>query len=205
MENQRLTSVSCPAKVPLFLSCSARGPARFVAGASQAYVLMQEAGVPLNLRFEKGPYGPYAKNLRHVLSLIEGHLVSGYGDADDKPWRPIELLPGVSQNSSSVIAAHPETQQRFERVARLIHGFETPFGLELLSTVHWVATREGACSIDEVVTETYEWIDRKKIFQSDQLRLAWRVLKEQGWLPTTLILARRSEATSPSRGPQDIP
>ena len=28
---------------------------------------MQEAGEPLRLRLSKGPYGPYAENLRHVL------------------------------------------------------------------------------------------------------------------------------------------
>ncbi|MDO8473207.1 MAG: macro domain-containing protein, partial [Dehalococcoidia bacterium] len=40
---------------------------------------MQEAGEPLRLRYQKAPYGPYADNLRHVLSLIDGHFISGYG------------------------------------------------------------------------------------------------------------------------------
>jgi O-acetyl-ADP-ribose deacetylase (regulator of RNase III) len=39
--------------------------------------LSQEAGEPLRLRYVKGPYGPYAENLRHVLREIEGHFVSG--------------------------------------------------------------------------------------------------------------------------------
>ena len=38
----------------------------------------------------------------------------------------------------------------FERVAELVQGFETPFGLELLSTVHWVCTRNWAGSADDV-------------------------------------------------------
>src|ERR1039458_2622297 len=33
---------------------------------------MQQAGENLRLNYEKGTYGPYAKNLRHVLSVIEG-------------------------------------------------------------------------------------------------------------------------------------
>jgi hypothetical protein len=48
---------------------------------------MQEAGEPLRLRIAKGPYGPYAENLRHVLSEIEGYYVSGYG-AGDRPRSP---------------------------------------------------------------------------------------------------------------------
>lgn len=143
---------------------------------------MQEAGEQLNLKFEKGTYGPYAKNLRHVLSLIEGHLISGYGDADDKPSRPIELLAGASEAASSFISVLPETQNRFDRVGRLIHGFETPYGMELLATVHWVSTHEGARSPEQAVTKTYAWSDRKRIFESEQLRLAWRVLNDQGWL-----------------------
>jgi O-acetyl-ADP-ribose deacetylase (regulator of RNase III) len=143
---------------------------------------MQEAGEPLNLKFEKGTYGPYAKNLRHVLSLIEGHLISGYGDADDKPSRPIELLPGAAESAAAFIASHPETQDRFERVSKLIHGFETPYGMELLATAHWVASREGARSFEEAVSKIYSWNPRKRIFEGEQLRLAWRVLNDQRWL-----------------------
>jgi O-acetyl-ADP-ribose deacetylase (regulator of RNase III) len=60
---------------------------------------MQEAGENLRLKYEKAPYGPYAKNLRHVLSLVEGYFISGYGDAEDDPERPIELLPGVTESA----------------------------------------------------------------------------------------------------------
>ena len=37
---------------------------------------LQEAGEPLQLRYVKGPYGPYAEKLRHQLKSVEGHLVS---------------------------------------------------------------------------------------------------------------------------------
>jgi len=146
--------------------------------------LTQEAGEHLRLKFEKGTYGPYATNLRHVLSLIEGHFITGYGDAADKPHRPIELLPGARERAAAFLASHPDTQARFERVARLIHGFETPYGMELLSTVHWVSTREGARSSDEAVQHTYAWNKRKQIFVAKQIRLAWEVLAEQHWLPS---------------------
>ncbi len=143
---------------------------------------MQEAGENLRLRYEKATYGPYAKNLRPVLNVIEGHFISGYGDAEDDPERPIELLPGVSAAASSFIESHPETQVRFDRVAKLIHGFETPFGMELLATVHWVCTREGASSGDEAIKQTYAWNDRKRVFDPKQIMLAREVLASQGWL-----------------------
>jgi O-acetyl-ADP-ribose deacetylase (regulator of RNase III) len=143
---------------------------------------MQEAGENLRLRYEKGTYGPYAKNLRPVLNVIEGHFISGYGDAEDDPERPIELLPGVAEPALAFIESHPETRGRFDRVAQLIHGFETPFGMELLATVHWVCTREGAKSGDEAIEGTYAWNDRKKVFDPKQITLAREILASQGWL-----------------------
>lgn len=148
---------------------------------------MQEAGENLKLKYEKGTYGPYARNLRHVLSLIEGHFITGYGDAEDQPDRPIELVPKVSELAETFIASHPETQARFDRVGRLIHGFETPYGMELLATVHWVATHEGARSADEAIEATYRWSQRKRIFDDKQIRLAWQVLVDQGWLPLASV------------------
>jgi O-acetyl-ADP-ribose deacetylase (regulator of RNase III) len=143
---------------------------------------MQEAGEPLNLKYEKGTYGPYAKNLRHVLSLLEGHFIRGFGDATDEPKRPIELLPEASRLAEQCVASQLEARERLDRVARLMHGFETPYGMELLSTVHWVSTREGACSVDDAIAKAYSWNQRKQIFDEKQIGLAWRVLKDQGWL-----------------------
>ena len=143
---------------------------------------MQEAGEELRLKYEKAPYGPYATNLRHVLSLVEGHFITGYGDAEDDPDKPIELLPGVMAAGSAFLGSHPESQTRFDRVAKLIHGFETPFGMELLATVHWVCTREGAKSEVDAIKHTYAWSERKKGFDPKQISLARQVLATQGWL-----------------------
>jgi hypothetical protein len=67
-------------------------------------------------------------------------------------------------------------------VEELVDGFESPFGLELLATVHWVATRQGARSVDELAAVTYSWNERKRRFTREQIQLASRVLDEKGWL-----------------------
>jgi O-acetyl-ADP-ribose deacetylase (regulator of RNase III) len=143
---------------------------------------MQEAGEPLRLRYVKAPYGPYAENLRHVLSEIEGHLVSGYADGSDRPDKQIELVPGVIKDATTFLEQHPKTRQRFDRVTDLVEGFETPFGLELLSSVHWAATREGATSQDATVAAMYAWNARKKQFAPEQIQLGLAILEEKGWL-----------------------
>ncbi len=141
---------------------------------------MQEAGEPLRLKFQKAPYGPYAENLRHVLNHIEGHFIGGYGDGGDQPDKPLELKPHASAQAEIFLSNHQTTQQRFERVANLIKGFETTFGMELLSTVHWVATHEQATTPESAVTQVHAWNPRKKMFTPNHIYLAWERLHKTG-------------------------
>jgi uncharacterized protein YwgA len=143
---------------------------------------MQEAGEPLRLNYQKAPYGPYAENLRHVLNHIEGYFISGYGDAGDQPDKPLELKLHASEQAEAFLAAHTETQNRFNRVADLIKGFETTFGMELLSTVHWVANHEQAATPEAAITKIHAWNPRKRMFEPRHIRLAWERLREAGWL-----------------------
>lgn len=144
---------------------------------------MQEAGEPLRLKYVKAPYGPYAENLRHVLRAIEGHLVAGYADGGDAPDKPLTLVPGAVDDANAFLEANAQTRERFDRVGRLVEGFETPFGLELLATVHWVARHESDGETPaEVVERTYAWNDRKRQFTPRQIGIALNVLTKQGWL-----------------------
>ena len=143
---------------------------------------MQDVGEPLNLRFTKGPYGPYADNLRHVLHAVEGHLVSGYTDGGDAPDKQVDLVPGALEDACVFLENNAETHARLERVFDLIEGFESPFGLELLSTVHWVAREQDSQTIDDVVTHTYAWNERKRQFSRRQIKIAFDVLSEKGWI-----------------------
>lgn len=143
---------------------------------------MQEAGEELNLRYRKALYGPYGENLRHVLTRIEGHFIRGYGDAEDKPDKQIQAVPEAVRLADEFLRGHPETLERFDHVVRLIEGFETPFGMELLATVHWVATREGAGTPDEAVGATYAWNERKRMFTEQHIHVTWGALESKGWL-----------------------
>lgn len=148
-----------------------------------AYFL-QEAGEPLRLRYEAGIYGPYAHNLNKVIEIMEGHFTRGYGDSQ-KPDVEIELLAGAIKEADDNLAGHDMSANRLDRVARLIEGFETPYGLELLSSVHWVAIHEKkpASSPIMAIQAVHEWNDRKRrMFSTEHIRIAWDRLSEQGWL-----------------------
>jgi O-acetyl-ADP-ribose deacetylase (regulator of RNase III) len=143
---------------------------------------MQVAGEPLRLQYRKAPYGPYAENLRHVLRRVEGYFVSGYADGGDAPNKQLELVPGAMQEAGSFLERHHETGARFDKVADLVAGFETPFGLELLATVHWVIKNEPVETMQGVVARTYAWNERKKGFSPRQIALAVDVLGKKGWI-----------------------
>lgn len=143
---------------------------------------MQAAGEPLRLKYTKAPYGPYAENLRHVLNAVEGHFVVGYDDGGDIPNKQLSLVPGAVQDAEEFLTQRDETRDRFDRVAALVSGFESPLGLELLSTVHWVLTHEPVTSLDNLVARTYAWNERKQQFTTRQLGIAGDVLRRNGWV-----------------------
>jgi O-acetyl-ADP-ribose deacetylase (regulator of RNase III) len=146
--------------------------------------LLQESGEPLRLRYVAHLYGPYAHNLNKVLEVLEGHFIRGYGD-EAKPDVEIEVLPGAVEEADRFLADHDDSAERLERVASVIEGFETPYGMELLASVHWVAVH-GTSKVrdaDEVVEAIQRWNERKRsMFEPKHLRLAWGRLRDLGWL-----------------------
>lgn len=144
--------------------------------------LLQVAGEPLHLHYVKAPSGPYAENLHHVPYDIERNLISGPADEGDTPDKELALVPGAVRTAEAFLEAHPDTHERFDRVARLAAGFETPFGLELLTTVHWVITQEQARDRESILRATYEWGARKRQFTPAQIELAAKRLRAEGWI-----------------------
>ncbi len=148
-----------------------------------AYFL-QEAGEKLRLRYGKGHYGPYAANLNKVLEIMEGHFVRGYGDSQT-PDVEIDLLPDCVREADEFLEEHDESKARLRRVANLIEGFETPYGMELLSSVHWVAKHDDPHVSDEdsAIEAVHGWNERKRsMFKPEHIRIAYKQLQERGWL-----------------------
>lgn len=73
-------------------------------------------------------------------------------------------------------------RERFEKVAELVEGFESPFGLELLDSVHWVVEQENAQSTADIVHKIHSWNERKRRFTPRQIALATKTLNDKSWL-----------------------
>jgi O-acetyl-ADP-ribose deacetylase (regulator of RNase III) len=141
------------------------------------------AGEPMTLRFEKGKFGPYAPELNHVLLKMEGAYITGLGDLDAPS--EIQVQAEAVELARAYLKASGEgTAGRVERISALIEGFETPFGMELLATVHWAARHIGPGATTNTVQAYVEgWNDRKRRLMSPTLvDRAYMRLKAQDWL-----------------------
>ena len=100
---------------------------------------------PLKLEFKAHIYGPYTPKLNFVLDSLDGsylHCDKRISDADklDVIW--------FDDGHKDVLQAYLKSEAKaylsaLEETAQLIDGFESPFGMELLSTVDWLLSREG--------------------------------------------------------------
>ncbi|MDP6039776.1 MAG: Appr-1-p processing protein, partial [Candidatus Latescibacteria bacterium] len=127
-------------------------------------------------------YGPYAKNLNFVLQRLEGHYIRGYGDRSRKT--EVHLLPEALNAAETFLEQDQDATQRLNRVSNLIEGFETPYGLELLGTVHWLSKENEnvANNVDIAVKGVRDWNKRKKEqFKPLHIEVAWKRLQEQNW------------------------
>lgn len=151
-----------------------------------AYLLHAVLPLP-KLAFVKHRFGPYAENLNFVLQRMEGHYTRGYGDRAGSKTE-LSLLPGALDGATAVLEADPKATAALNRVSALIEGFETPHGMELLATTHWVAHDPGAraTSAEAALSQVHAWNTRKQqVFTAHHVSVAWNRLRDQGWLPAS--------------------
>lgn len=148
-----------------------------------AYFL-QAAGEPMRLQFTAHHLGPYAENLNHALQRMEGHFIRGYGDRSGNA--EIRLVPGALEGAKAFLEDNPEAEKHLERVKALIEGFETPYGMELLSTIHWVIANEPETTddLEKIGERVASWNHRKKqLMKPLHIHKAFMRIEQQGWIP----------------------
>ena len=157
--------------------------------ANKLLYFLQESGISLKLNFEKNTYGPYADNLRHLLISFEGHYITGLAQGSTKPQTPITLkpnaLPEAEQYINSDKAKFDDNNKSISKVLELISGFESPYGMELLSTVHWTIKHENYEPTNEegIIRHIQRWNSRKKqIMKPEHIKIALKRLEATGWV-----------------------
>lgn len=98
---------------------------------------------PLDLRFEANSYGPYADRLRHLLNGLDGSYLKSDKRINDSD--PLDTI-WFNDAKREKVALYLKTEAKaylpaLEKTAKLIDGFESPFGMELLATVDWLLSQ----------------------------------------------------------------
>jgi O-acetyl-ADP-ribose deacetylase (regulator of RNase III) len=145
---------------------------------------LQVAGQDLRLNFEPKQRGPFATNLRHVLIRMESHYTSGYGDGKDAPEVQIDLLPHAVEEAESVLDGNAMIAERMDRVTSLLEGYEDSYGLELLSSIHWIMANDERARKDKnaAIEGVLSWnAAKRKSLKPEHLDKAWERLTALGW------------------------
>jgi O-acetyl-ADP-ribose deacetylase (regulator of RNase III) len=147
---------------------------------------MQLVGVPFRkVEFVADRYGPYSDALRHALENMNGHYIRGLGDGVVEA----EIEPTETAQQEAILFLEQELEgksviEAVKRVSSLIDGFQSAYGMELLATVHWVATNMPyAKSSGEALAAVRAWSPRKaELMQPSHVNAAWSRLKSQHWI-----------------------
>jgi len=145
---------------------------------------------PLDLRFVADKYGPYSDRLRHLLDGLDGsylHCDKRLSDAGptDTIWFDEERRPFVDAYLKQ-LEAEP-LKAVLDRTAERIDGFESPLGMELLSTVDWLTTQGNYdFTVEKIREGLSKWpagqlaAERKqRLFDDRMIELALHKLQQE--------------------------
>ena len=139
-------------------------------------------GYNFNVTFSKDVKGPYSQKLADTLrTLEENDIITGYS-ADHA-----SIAPSYFASANDFLDEQRYEIQKveadIEKISRLIQGYESPYGMELLATVHWIVSNGEGRSKKDVQTCLHNWSNRKKeMFDTSVIAQAYDRLSEDGFI-----------------------
>ena len=143
---------------------------------------LQVLGVDFGMKFKKNIYGPYSSTL--AKALIGIGTGNGFVSVDETDETVRASAVAYSKASDYIdTKGISEAEEILEKLSRLISGFESAFGLELLSSVHYTAKIEKTTDLKEITAFIHKWSERKRnLFDEDSISNALVRLKEDNIL-----------------------
>lgn len=120
-----------------------------------------------NLNYTANFYGPYSGKVKHVLNYLNGSYIMGYAGKDKKPFEHLNLLVDSEKAVEDYINQNEELRKIVLSTSDFLSGFYSSFGLELLSTVDYIAQSNKTSDKEAIKKELSDWNDRKKTLFSD--------------------------------------
>ncbi|MAP95465.1 MAG: Appr-1-p processing protein [Ponticaulis sp.] len=142
---------------------------------------LQALRVDFNLKFSRNMHGPYSETLRSAfVSLEKLGMISGFTGNNRQT-----SVTNIGCAAADDFLSHDSTQSDdlINKLSMLIQGYESPYGLELLSSVHWLAHHEKHQPVEQIIEQIMSWTDEKRNSFTDQaIRTAYDRLQEDGLL-----------------------
>jgi O-acetyl-ADP-ribose deacetylase (regulator of RNase III) len=122
---------------------------------------LQLLGVNFGLDFKKEKFGPYSEKLHNALKVMEaGRYIAGYSSESQE----VRVTQGAFAASEEFLNKVDSASNHdvLNRLSHLIEGFESPYGMELLSSVHYIYEQEKPASTEGFLSEFAKWSDHKR-------------------------------------------
>lgn len=144
-----------------------------------------DAGLPTGLRYQRGSYGPYAKELKALVARLENNGLL----REQRKGRMFEVRPGptLPEATQRFAVALERWQGILDRVCDLVLRMTTRQA-ELAATVVFMARElddtDGPASEQDVWSAVSDWkMRRDPPFANEEIGEAVRALNQLGWTP----------------------
>lgn len=149
--------------------------------AQKIAYFLQVLGIDFGLQFSKQQYGPYSATLHEAFKAMEAkHYISGYTSED----REVVVTSGTYAAADEYLKSKDVgVSDAIKRLSLLIEGYESPYGMELLASVHFLSVAEGITTQPDMSRALESWNDHKRAsFPEPAVTAALERLKEDGFI-----------------------
>lgn len=128
--------------------------------AQKLVYFMQVLGSDFGLTYSKTKFGPYSERLHGIFKVMEKkQYISGYEGDDHK----VIVGPSTFAASDDFLKSNGvDISPLVQKLSLLVEGFESPYGMELLSSVHYLAITEGITTQPEMYETLVSLNDDKR-------------------------------------------
>ncbi|HOY05180.1 MAG TPA: macro domain-containing protein, partial [Saprospiraceae bacterium] len=121
------------------------------------------------LDYQPNYYGPYSGKVKHVLYYLNGSYLSGYSTKDKKPFEELSLFMDAETDVLSYLTSQDDSAyiDVVNKTKNFLQGFYSDFGLELLSTLDFIAGNLSTNDEHAIIAQLEQWSKRKRTLFSD--------------------------------------
>jgi O-acetyl-ADP-ribose deacetylase (regulator of RNase III) len=122
------------------------------------------------LDFKPNFYGPYSGKVKRVLFYLNGSYITGYSAMDKKPFEELGIMMDAEKEVTDYLN-EPSNLSYLEivnKTKQFLTGFYSSFGLELLSTIDFLAQKSRTKTLDTILSSLNNWSDRKRTLFSNE-------------------------------------